>query len=308
MELRDLYYLIAVAETGSMRLAAERLHVSQQNISRVLTKFGKEIQVTLFNKSNSGCQLTPDGENVYLHALKIISDVQMLENDLKRTPLTEKSLKGNISVYYSNSIAKSANQYVLPFVKNNPDVVFSVVETTVAEIFSTIYNQNPSPIIFVQLALEKLLKNKDFLSTYYECFLLLNEPLKLLVDNKHPLAKQTTVSLKKMSSYPFAIRSTSINNIPEHAQTILDLNIPLTIKYCSNSESSLLQYVSLNQACCLTTNTNLQSASQNFVIIPIRERIYVSLCVLLPKTKTFCVQQFCNHILNNTESYMQKLF
>lgn len=307
MELKELYYLIAVAETGSMHLAAERLHVSQQNISRVLNKFEKELQIPLFKKSNFGTSLTPEGEKIYLHAVKIAKDVQALVEEVKIFPRESHSLKGSILVYYSNSINSIVDNFVFSFQRFYPNVIFSVVESTTKECLSAITNKQKA-FLFLQLPMDKLMKKKDFLSQYYECFMLSSEALKLVIHKDNPLAKQSTVSLKKLSSVPFAIRTSSIDNIPEHIQTVLDMGIPLNIKYCSNSDSSITKYIKQNQACCLSTNTNIKSFSSDLITIQIRERIYIALCILIPKELDYCMQQFADYILNTSASYAQKLF
>jgi LysR family transcriptional regulator, hca operon transcriptional activator len=60
MELRHLRYFIAVAEEGSLTLAAEkRLHTAQPSLSRQIRDLEYEVGVQLMSRSVHGIELTP---------------------------------------------------------------------------------------------------------------------------------------------------------------------------------------------------------------------------------------------------------
>ena len=62
MELRHLRYFVAVAEEGSLTVAAEkRLHTAQPSLSRQMRDLEYEIDVPLFSRSVHGVELTAAG-------------------------------------------------------------------------------------------------------------------------------------------------------------------------------------------------------------------------------------------------------
>ncbi len=61
MELRHLRYFLAVAECQSVRLASERLHVTQPAISRQIQDLEGELGFLLFERSPRGLKLTTAG-------------------------------------------------------------------------------------------------------------------------------------------------------------------------------------------------------------------------------------------------------
>ena len=62
MELRHLRYFVAVAEEGSLTLAAEkRLHTSQPSLSRQIRDLEYEVGVQLLTRSVHGIELTAAG-------------------------------------------------------------------------------------------------------------------------------------------------------------------------------------------------------------------------------------------------------
>src|ERR1700688_4318032 len=69
MELRHLRYFIAVAEEGSLTLAAEkRLHTAQPSLSRQIRDLEYEVGVQLMTRSVHGIELTAAGRAFLDHA------------------------------------------------------------------------------------------------------------------------------------------------------------------------------------------------------------------------------------------------
>lgn len=68
LNLRDLRYVIAVAETRHFGRAAERCFVSQPTLSGQIRKLEDELGVTLFERTSRSVQVTPVGEAILVHA------------------------------------------------------------------------------------------------------------------------------------------------------------------------------------------------------------------------------------------------
>jgi LysR family transcriptional regulator, hca operon transcriptional activator len=69
MELRHLRYFVAVADAGSLTIAAEqRLHTSQPSLSRQIRDLEQEVGVQLINRSAQGIELTSAGKAFLDHA------------------------------------------------------------------------------------------------------------------------------------------------------------------------------------------------------------------------------------------------
>ncbi|MBR0799156.1 LysR family transcriptional regulator [Bradyrhizobium jicamae] len=69
MELRHLRYFIAVADAGSLTVAAEqKLHTSQPSLSRQIRDLEQEVGVQLLNRGAQGIELTSAGRAFLEHA------------------------------------------------------------------------------------------------------------------------------------------------------------------------------------------------------------------------------------------------
>ena len=76
MELRHLRYFVAVAEEGSLTLAAEkRLHTAQPSLSRQIRDLEYEVGVQLFSRSVHGVELTAAGKAFLDHARLALAQV-----------------------------------------------------------------------------------------------------------------------------------------------------------------------------------------------------------------------------------------
>src|SRR3981189_402538 len=76
MELRHLRYFIAVAEEGSLTLAAEkRLHTAQPSLSRQIRDLEYEVGVQLMSRSVRGVELTAAGKAFLDHARLALAQV-----------------------------------------------------------------------------------------------------------------------------------------------------------------------------------------------------------------------------------------
>jgi LysR family hca operon transcriptional activator len=77
MELRHLRYFVAVAEEGSVTLAAERrLHTAQPSVSRQIHDLEVEVGAVLMTRSTRGIELTPAGRVFLDHARLALAQVE----------------------------------------------------------------------------------------------------------------------------------------------------------------------------------------------------------------------------------------
>ena len=80
MELYQLRSFAAVAESGHLTRAADRLHISQPALSAQIKALEDELGVALFERLPSGMELTPAGRSLLPEAQKVVAAAQVLRS------------------------------------------------------------------------------------------------------------------------------------------------------------------------------------------------------------------------------------
>jgi DNA-binding transcriptional LysR family regulator len=80
MELYQLKGFVAVAESGHLTRAADKLHVSQPALSAQVKAVEDELGVTLFERTPSGMALSSAGRKLLPHAQAVLAAAQALRN------------------------------------------------------------------------------------------------------------------------------------------------------------------------------------------------------------------------------------
>ena len=84
LELRHLKTLVALAETGSVSLAAQRLFLTQSALSHQLKALEEHYDLMLFERKTQPLRFTPGGERLLALAREVLGKVAAAERDLAR--------------------------------------------------------------------------------------------------------------------------------------------------------------------------------------------------------------------------------
>src|SRR5919204_384899 len=100
MELRQLRYVVAVADHLHFTRAAEALHVAQPALSQQVRRLERELGLDLFTRTSRSVALTDAGEAVVARARRILGEVDAIGQDLdamrgtlRRAPAAEAFLQ-----------------------------------------------------------------------------------------------------------------------------------------------------------------------------------------------------------------------
>jgi LysR family hydrogen peroxide-inducible transcriptional activator len=107
MELHQLRYFCAIAETGSFSRAAEQSHISQPSLSQQIRKLKDELGVRLFDRLGRSVRLTELG-HAFLPRVRTV--LQSLDAARSEVAERKRSVSGPISVGVIPTVAP----YLLP--------------------------------------------------------------------------------------------------------------------------------------------------------------------------------------------------
>lgn len=83
MRLEQLQYLLEIGQTGSMNLAGENLHVSQQAISTAIRLLEEELGAALLVRTSKGVQFTAAGKKALAAAEDVLGRIAKLRLELR---------------------------------------------------------------------------------------------------------------------------------------------------------------------------------------------------------------------------------
>ena len=80
MDLKQLQYFVACAQSGSFSDAAKILYSTQSSVSKVIKTLENTLGIQLFDRLPRGIRLTVQGQKVYHYVCKITNEIDALEN------------------------------------------------------------------------------------------------------------------------------------------------------------------------------------------------------------------------------------
>ena len=82
MELKELEYIVAVAEEGSISRAAEKLYLAQSSLSQYLSRYEAELGVKLFRRTAGGVRTTAAGDLFLRSARQMLLQYHQMRQQL----------------------------------------------------------------------------------------------------------------------------------------------------------------------------------------------------------------------------------
>ena len=193
MELQQLRYVRAVAETGSFSRAAERCQVAQPSLSQQVLKLEEELGTKLFDRLGRSIRITEAGRALVPYARTILDQVEAA-----RLSVANKNadLSGTVAVGVIPTIAP----YLMPrctasFAKKYPAAKLRIVEETTPVLVEGLRDLS---LDFAVLALP--LRHKEL-----ETFPIRTERLFAVLPKGHPRAGAASLVLKDLRREPFVM-------------------------------------------------------------------------------------------------------
>lgn len=298
MRLEQFEYLASIKRNKSIHAASRELLVSQQCISKAMKDFEEELNAKLFFRSSTGTVLTPEGEDVYLHALNILKEVNFLNECYKEKQTTERFFNDPLKIYISSNISNYISTEINQFYSTY-NTKIHIVEKYPEKIIDTLSNNMDCEFALVQVPISELQKYNN-IKEKFSCFILKNEKVKLFLNKESEYAHYSSISLRTLKDIPLYVTVTDEGKYPLLIQVLMDRNVDLNIKILT-SERNSQKYIEENIAGALGTGLNfkLMGSPSYMCTIPLKEKIYLSTCLLVRKENISPVSQtFITYLLN----------
>ena len=83
MDLKELEYIVTIAEEGSINKAAQKLYLAQSSLSQFLARYEAELRTKLFVRTGAGIRPTPAGEIMVRNARQMLRQYHRVRAELQ---------------------------------------------------------------------------------------------------------------------------------------------------------------------------------------------------------------------------------
>lgn len=129
MNLKEIEYIVTLAEEGKLARAAQRLFITPSALTQQVSNLEHEIGLPLFERSRSGWSPTRAGQ-IYLSSARQILQIRQ-ETDRRLQDLSD-SQKGNLSIGVTSEHGTTTFTHIYPaFHKQFPEVTINIYEANV---------------------------------------------------------------------------------------------------------------------------------------------------------------------------------
>ena len=199
MTLQQLKYVIVTAEKGTVSEAAKALFISQPSLTNAIKELEREMNVTIFDRTNKGVCVSKEGEVFLGYARQVLEQASLLEE--KYCGKTVGRRQFCVSTQHYSFAVNAFVDLIKEFGGNEYD--FSLRETQTHEIIEDVANMKSEIGIlylndFNETVLHKMIKRYDLRFTE----LFVAKP-HVFVSSSHPLAGCVSVTMEELLVYPY---------------------------------------------------------------------------------------------------------
>ena len=197
MNIQQLRYVVAIANSGTFREAAEKMYVSQPSLSISVRDLEKELGFKIFRRTSSGTFLTRRGMEFYEKAQELVKGFDVFQNQYAN-PEEEKDEFSIASQHYDflpPTITAFSQQY--PDYKN-----FRIFESTTVQILDEVaQGHSEIGIIYLNNQNQKgVMQRIEKLGL--EVIELIPFQTHIYLREGHPLAKKKELVMEDLADLP----------------------------------------------------------------------------------------------------------
>lgn len=199
MTLQQLRYIVAVAETGNITEAAKRLFISQPSLTNAIRELEKEMQITIFNRTNKGVTVSNEGDLFLSYARQVLEQANLMEE--KFLNIKERRPYFSVSCQHYSFAVNAFVDIIHEFDASQYD--FTLRETQTHEIIEDVSHlKSEIGILYVspknEEVIMKIVKQNDL--KFKELF---TAKPHVFISSKHPLAEKKMITLDDLEEYPY---------------------------------------------------------------------------------------------------------
>lgn len=266
MNINQLRYFIAVAESKSFTKAAQQFFISQTAITQQIHALEVQLSVTLFDRTKRPVALTPAG-TVFLSEAKVI--LERIHSAIDKVHDASSGLVGTLRIGYTKGYERSMlTNLIKDFHRAYPHIMITCYRCDTDMLAAGLLN-NDYDIIFTwdstHIIQESEIEYKEMESV----------PLSVALYNTHPLAHRHSLTRKELKNEPILYMSPAGSEESFGDKHFLELyrqsGYQPNIIFRSSDTESILLMVSAEEGISILPAylTNALTDAENLVFVPL---------------------------------------
>ncbi|PSU08004.1 LysR family transcriptional regulator [Photobacterium ganghwense] len=278
MELRQIKYFLAVANSGGVRKASQLLNVTQPAISRQISDLEEELGVLLFDRVSRRLSLTLAGEYYREQMIEIVDSIENATQTVKR--VASGSI-GNLKLGSVESVLWEGMvpNYLSKFREENPDIAMEMVTDNTVKLLKHI-EKGALDCAFVYL-FQDLDDSYDFIE-------LRKDKMTLAYPVSWSERIGESITVEQLNSLPF-IRFPRVSYPAFYdwqEQKFKSIGLFPSVLHWAHHESSMLALVAAGQGVAIVNSRHVARASPLIRFIPLSEvELHLPLCFVWKNEK-----------------------
>jgi len=199
MTLQQLKYVVTVAEKGTISEAAKELFISQPSLTNAIKELEKEMQVTIFNRTNRGIVVSNEGDEFLAYARQVLEQANLLEE--KYLNVNKQSPRFSVSTQHYSFAVNAFVDVIREFGGDQYD--FTLRETQTYEIIEDVSRlKSEIGILYTSSKNEEIIMKliKQMGLVFEELFVAKPH---IFISSKHPLAESKAITIEELEEYPY---------------------------------------------------------------------------------------------------------
>lgn len=275
MNIKDFNVFRVVADEGNLTKASKRLYMTPQGISKIIKNLESECDCELFLRTANGMELSDCGKHFYEYAKKAEEEYHDMRNELLRIKQKEHGVVDLLSAY--GILRLVTPECLWDFREKYPEIEFHYRECPDKQVERWFHNGEGNVAFSLAPCDEEL----------YDVLELESFPIKLLVNEKHPLARKQTVTIQDLKDEPLYIESREFKIHDKIVNKCREAGFEPNIRFESSGFSLCHKMVKDNKGISVTVDfisDDMRRADDGMVLIPFSDGVYEwKICMLTRK-------------------------
>ncbi len=272
MDVREIRYIIEIAQTRNMTKAANNLFITQPALSKMLKKVELELGMPLFHREGNIMSPSEAGSLLVEHGVRLTSIFDEMDNQLREL----KAMKRGKVVLGIPPVISALDfpEIIMRFGRNYPDIAVEIQEDGARKLENMVLDG----LLDIAISMHPVLS--DGLSE----IIIMQDQVVCALNPEHPLAQSRSISYADLARYPLNTFPVNFAVYQELMRGFYARSLSPMIDVTSPTCDFLLKFSHLSNEICVLPAPCVKYYDRNDLVIRPFDPVFPwELCIVYKK-------------------------